>query len=332
MSTDRIKYLDNARGIAIFLVVLGHCIGAVDNPVNKVILSFHMPLFFIISGILLNDKVIEASSIKHWIIKKCKHLLLPQLTLGLFECVFILFHFFYENHAFTSLSVNDVVHAILKWWFLLVMFQVSMISLLLKNFILKKRIRVVLFVAFLVLIISLQRFGLIFQENTFLFVNILPFAMLFYMIGYLAKNIFANAKKFLIPVAILVVIIISLMNETVLIYQNQYGIFLFFMLTSLLGSYAVIGIAQMVNFFFLEWLGKVCIIIYVLQFHLNQYCSPVVTFLLGKILSSNINGDVYSCLYICLRTFFSFSLCVLLAYFISRCRYVRSAFGYESAK
>ena len=39
----RIEWLDSARGIAIILVVLGHCIGYIDEPLNKVILSFHMP-------------------------------------------------------------------------------------------------------------------------------------------------------------------------------------------------------------------------------------------------------------------------------------------------
>ena len=42
----RIEWLDSARGIAIILVVLGHCIGYIDEPLNKVILSFHMPTFF----------------------------------------------------------------------------------------------------------------------------------------------------------------------------------------------------------------------------------------------------------------------------------------------
>lgn len=35
----RIEWLDSARGIAIILVVLGHCIGYIDDPLNKV--SFH---------------------------------------------------------------------------------------------------------------------------------------------------------------------------------------------------------------------------------------------------------------------------------------------------
>ena len=43
---ERITWIDSARGITIILVVLGHCIEYVDDPLNKWILSFHMPTFF----------------------------------------------------------------------------------------------------------------------------------------------------------------------------------------------------------------------------------------------------------------------------------------------
>ena len=53
MSEKRISWVDQARGIAILLVVLGHCIGYMDAPGNRWILSFHMPLFFFVSGVCM---------------------------------------------------------------------------------------------------------------------------------------------------------------------------------------------------------------------------------------------------------------------------------------
>lgn len=47
----RIEYIDITRGLAMLLVILGHCNMFIDAPLNKFILSFHMPLFFFISGI-----------------------------------------------------------------------------------------------------------------------------------------------------------------------------------------------------------------------------------------------------------------------------------------
>lgn len=49
----RDKFYDNARGLGIFLLVFGH-IFPYGSKVFAAIFSFHMPLFFIISGMLLN--------------------------------------------------------------------------------------------------------------------------------------------------------------------------------------------------------------------------------------------------------------------------------------
>ena len=46
---QRIEFLDLAKGIGIILVVIGHSISS-DNLIGKWIYSFHMPLFFLISG------------------------------------------------------------------------------------------------------------------------------------------------------------------------------------------------------------------------------------------------------------------------------------------
>lgn len=51
----RIEYIDIARGIGILLVVMGHNDFALVSPFfYKVIYSFHMPLFFFLSGYFLN--------------------------------------------------------------------------------------------------------------------------------------------------------------------------------------------------------------------------------------------------------------------------------------
>ena len=49
----RMDYLDVAMGIAMFLVVMGHAALAYDTPYWRVaIYSFHMPLFFLVSGVV----------------------------------------------------------------------------------------------------------------------------------------------------------------------------------------------------------------------------------------------------------------------------------------
>ena len=48
---ERLDYIDKARGILIILMVIGHVWQS--GPVFDVIYAFHMPAFFIISGILM---------------------------------------------------------------------------------------------------------------------------------------------------------------------------------------------------------------------------------------------------------------------------------------
>ena len=60
LQTERIHWIDTLRAIAIILVVLGHTPGIQNyQQAVKYIYSFHIPLFFLISGILFNPKLTE---------------------------------------------------------------------------------------------------------------------------------------------------------------------------------------------------------------------------------------------------------------------------------
>lgn len=71
MKNVRLQYVDVAKGIGILLVVIGHMF-----PVHSIvasIYSFHMPLFFILSGFFLNSE----SSVKSMFVRGCKMLIIP---------------------------------------------------------------------------------------------------------------------------------------------------------------------------------------------------------------------------------------------------------------
>lgn len=78
-SKKRMYEIDIARGIAIVLVIIGHSLSDTHNVINQWILSFHMPLFFVISGICFDD---NNTKFLVFLKKKIKHLIVPQLTLG----------------------------------------------------------------------------------------------------------------------------------------------------------------------------------------------------------------------------------------------------------
>lgn len=86
MSTSRrIGYFDFAKGICMLLVIVGHCLRSLASvnelPYNggdllsvRVIYSFHMPLFMLISGFLSNT----AKSFSMYLFEKTRRLIWPM--------------------------------------------------------------------------------------------------------------------------------------------------------------------------------------------------------------------------------------------------------------
>lgn len=89
----RNNYWDIIKGLAIILVVIGHCIqyGSgqsyidnrlfFDNPVFKIIYSFHMPLFIFVSGYFYESSL-QKYSIKELIFKKLQAIAIPLISWG----------------------------------------------------------------------------------------------------------------------------------------------------------------------------------------------------------------------------------------------------------
>ncbi len=80
---NRKQYLDIAKGIGIILVVIGHC-PQVYNPLKQWIYAFHMPLFFIISGMVWNRESHEKRGFftRKFVVDKLKRLIIPCYIWG----------------------------------------------------------------------------------------------------------------------------------------------------------------------------------------------------------------------------------------------------------
>lgn len=80
----RNQVLDIAKGIGILLVVLGHC-PQVWLPLKQWIYSFHVPLFFLIAGMVWDRASHEESGFLNgaFLVKKAKRLLVPGFLWGL---------------------------------------------------------------------------------------------------------------------------------------------------------------------------------------------------------------------------------------------------------
>lgn len=74
-------WLDSAKGFGIVLVVLGHA--SLVMPLNRTLYAFHMPLFFIISGLLFKEHPLRDTATR-----KARRLLVPYLTFAVLTFVY----------------------------------------------------------------------------------------------------------------------------------------------------------------------------------------------------------------------------------------------------
>ncbi|HNQ95070.1 MAG TPA: acyltransferase family protein, partial [Anaerolineales bacterium] len=124
----RIEYIDIARGIGILLVVLAHNdFGFISQYGYQVIYSFHMPLFFLLSGYFIKTNI----SFFEFFKKRFHSLLKPFL--------FTLFLIYFLNVSFEKMAFETALRRIGKslygtgvyidWvqlWFLPNLFVVSL--------------------------------------------------------------------------------------------------------------------------------------------------------------------------------------------------------------
>ena len=107
MPNKRDKSIDIAKGILIMLMVIGH--SGCPSYLGSLIYSFHMPCFFVISGMLLSDKYFDKSFL--FVRKRIKGLYKPFVKWSL---IFLLFHnIFFKLHLYdVSFTWHEFINKI----------------------------------------------------------------------------------------------------------------------------------------------------------------------------------------------------------------------------
>lgn len=126
---SRSATVDIAKGIGIMLVVLGHnWLSVRSGGLHRIIFSFHLPLFFFLSGVFLNPE----KRFNRLVIDKSRSLLKPYL---LFCIIYILISIMITRHLQwnwifgTITAIGDALpHDIGAVWFLPHLFLVTLLS------------------------------------------------------------------------------------------------------------------------------------------------------------------------------------------------------------
>lgn len=138
MQKDRIEYIDLAKGVCILFVVLWHCVqfcNIGNFPFNQIMMSFRMPLYFVLSGLFFK----QYGGFGGFIIKKTNKLLVPFLSFYIFTCMIIpIASLLYKGNT----DISNYRDIFLGWyfesfrnlaiWFLLCLFNCNIIFFVLE--------------------------------------------------------------------------------------------------------------------------------------------------------------------------------------------------------
>ena len=144
MVKDRNEYLDIVKGIAIILMIFAHCIVSGngdfflkkelfwDDILFKIIYSFHMPLFALVSGYLYYF-TIEKYSFEKILIKKIKSFLHPIVIFGIYRYLLTRKSLLFNDIALGK--VYDFIFFLFDgYWFLWSILFITIIVLFINKF------------------------------------------------------------------------------------------------------------------------------------------------------------------------------------------------------
>lgn len=191
--SQRLDYLDVGKGIGIILVILGHCqLGRVGN-LHSVLYSFHMPLFFIISGICYSNKY----SFSSLATRRFRQMILPTIYFSLISLLVV------DGLELQVTWWDWSKHLPFALWFLPVLYFAELIAWLICNKV-KDRLYQAVVLLTLMLVPHLLTYYSIDLPYS---VAAIPTATFFFVFGYTIKPFILNWDKHLLMLAVLFAIL-----------------------------------------------------------------------------------------------------------------------------
>jgi acyltransferase len=161
--------LDFLKGIGIVLVVLGHCFTtALETEYYSIrilkdfIYTFHMPLFFIVSGYLQGLRPYSINKLKKFSTHQIRKLFLPYIAWS-----FVLYIFYYFLNSVSIITIQEnirlnpiyLIYDILAYnirtgnvlWFVYILCIISIVSYIFHNLVTRKSSNIVFLIVVLLL-------------------------------------------------------------------------------------------------------------------------------------------------------------------------------------
>lgn len=234
MESNRNVTIDICKGLGILLVVIGH----LPNMFGTVIYSFHMGLFFMLSGWVFKDAYLDSKLL--FIKKRFISIFLPFL---IFRGISKLLHHTWVDYA----AIEEKYSLIGTLWFLNLLFQASVISQVVLFLLRKVSKHYKLLAPILMLLVTMVVNIVASQEraNTF-------YMTTFYLLGvYLRQNEGRLLRhktgdyNSLLAVlgGVLLLLIVSHILRTSICYCNLYT-YIPYIFSSVLGSWLILQLSK----------------------------------------------------------------------------------------
>ncbi|NPE27874.1 acyltransferase family protein [Methanococcoides sp. SA1] len=275
----RIYWVDSLKGIAILLVIVGH--HSIPVELTKYIYSFHIPLFFFISGYLFNMKKHLGEPIP-FIKKRFNQLIIPYFS---FTLITYLFYFsisklynpniqsiLYLNKSIPSIlydifySIGPTLQLTIQLWFLTCLFVTEVLFIYIaKNIIrLHKSNDNALIVSVFIISIIGYIYSTYIPYRLPWGSDIAMTAILFYAGGYYYRIRYEsriNQVKY-VPFLLVVIHLFTFMIYDVDMNNRIYGNYFLFYISAFSGILSYITLFKKIGSFkVLEFLGKNTLII-----------------------------------------------------------------------
>lgn len=274
---DRLHWIAILNGLGIILVVVQHCIGlagdeGVGSPISVWICSFHMPLFFYISGLLYRRK-----NVNKFIAGKAKALLVSVILFSglnaVIQCVCGLINI-QKLYDFLNFA---------GFWFVLTLLYIVIVHLILDIYVYRNRKKPIVLVAIVFLILGLYYSEMIHGKEITIATTLVGY--FFFAMGVLNQRYNIKDTKIFGLVAGIVFLVLGAapaqFNIPVMMYSSTYGNVLLFVPAAVCGCIGMKLLSEVIGrCAVIEWFGKNSLIILFTHFPVHRCVMKVISFFL----------------------------------------------------
>ncbi|GAB6988174.1 acyltransferase family protein [Paenibacillus pini] len=257
MNTKRVGWLDISKGFGMIFVIWGHTL-LLPNPLLKFIYTFHMPLFFFISGYLFSSE--RYPKFKQMLAKKSKTLLLPYLIFSIPSYAWWFLEWKSGEHpdisvikpilgTFLAIRNTDWTSHTGTLWFVICLFVVEMMYYVIhKKFHHSPSHFMMVIIA---IAIAGLLYNLLFAKPLLWNLDAAMIVLPFFGLGHLFKQYQHKLTPYFnykfLSLFFIMNLITGLLNTKIDIFSGAYGNYILFYVSAISGIFVIIMLSQAIQ-------------------------------------------------------------------------------------